>query len=60
MGIKVANFEFSSDFLDKSEADFKAHMKRTHGVSAKKAKELYKGLHGESTGVPNEAEEAKQ
>lgn len=45
MGIKLENFEASSDIMDYSEGDFKAMMKKRHGTTAKKAKEIYKELH---------------
>jgi len=54
-GIKAENFVFGSDFLLKSESDFKAHMKSTHGVSAKKAKELYTIIHGNNSAISTKA-----
>lgn len=58
MAIVTKNFVFGEDFKDKSLSDFKAHMKRTHGVSAKKAKEIYDEIHGKSSSVPEEPSEA--
>ena len=60
MGIKTKNFEFSSDFLNMSEGDFKAHMKRTRGTSAKEAKLIYKELHGDIDPVSTEASETNK
>ncbi|QQO97047.1 hypothetical protein Nekkels1_45 [Cellulophaga phage Nekkels_1] len=60
MAIETKNFVFGSDFLLKSESDFKAHMKKTHGVGARQAKEIYKEIHGDnSTSEPKLVENSE-
>ena len=46
MAIETKNFVFGEDFKDKSLPDFKAHMKKTHGVGARQAKSIYNEIHG--------------
>lgn len=60
MSIKVKNFVFGDDFLTKSLTEFKAHMKKTHGVSVKAAKEIYNEIHGNVSTVRSEVAEDKQ
>lgn len=48
---KVGKYEFSSDFKNKSEGDFKQEMKSRFGVKATEAKRLFKQLHGNGTGI---------
>lgn len=51
MAIETQNFIFGDDFLNKSLPEFKAHMKKKHGVSAKNAKAIYDEMHGNITPV---------
>ena len=60
MAIKTRNFVFGDDFKNKSFPDFKAYMKKTHGVSAKQAKAIYDEIHGDYLPISGEADEAEQ
>ncbi len=55
MAIKTKNFVFGEDFKEKSLLEFKAHMKKTHGVGARLAKEIYNEIHGNDSTVQEEA-----
>jgi hypothetical protein len=57
MGVKVENFEFSPNVMDLTEGEFKALLKKKFGTTAKRAKEIYKKIHGNDTTVPEEASE---
>ncbi len=57
MAIETQNFIFGDDFLNKSLPEFKAHMKKKHGVSAKNAKVIYDEIHGNIITVQPEVNE---
>ena len=51
MAIETKNFTFGEDFLYKSLPEFKAHMKKIHGVGARQAKEIYEEIHGNDSAI---------
>lgn len=55
MAILTKNFVFGNDFLKKSLPEFKAHMKKTHRVSAKEAKFIFEEIHGNDSTVSEKA-----
>lgn len=57
MSVKIENFEFSSDVVTYSEGDFKALLKKRYGTTAKRAKEIYKKLHGDDSTVSEQPKE---
>lgn len=52
MSFDIEKFKFSSDFLTKSEDEFKAEMQNRYKIKVRDIKKLYNKIHGNVPAVP--------